>query len=35
MLQIAGQPAEQTETSLRLFASEVMPHLHKAAGVAA
>jgi alkanesulfonate monooxygenase SsuD/methylene tetrahydromethanopterin reductase-like flavin-dependent oxidoreductase (luciferase family) len=30
MLQIAGQPAEQTERSLRLFASEVMPHLHGA-----
>jgi alkanesulfonate monooxygenase SsuD/methylene tetrahydromethanopterin reductase-like flavin-dependent oxidoreductase (luciferase family) len=27
MMQIATQPAEQTEKSLRLFASEVAPHL--------
>ena len=27
MLQIATQPAEQTEKSLRLFATQVMPHL--------
>ncbi len=27
MLQIATQPAEQTEKSLRLFAAEVMPYL--------
>lgn len=27
MLQIATQPAEQTEKSMRLFAAEVMPHL--------
>ncbi len=31
MLQISTQPAEQTESSLRLFASEVAPHLRKAA----
>ena len=27
MLQISTQPAEQTEKSMRLFASEVMPYL--------
>lgn len=32
MMQIATQPAEQTEKSLRLFAGEVAPHL-RAAGV--
>lgn len=31
MLQIATQPAEQTNKSMTLFATEVMPHLHKAA----
>ena len=30
MLQIGTQPAEQTDKSLRLFASEVMPYLAKA-----
>jgi hypothetical protein len=29
MMQIATQPAEQTEKSLRLFASEVAPHLRE------
>ena len=27
MLQVATQPAEQTEKSMRLFASEVLPYL--------
>lgn len=35
MLQIATQPAEQTEKSMRLFAAEVMPHLRAASGAGA
>jgi alkanesulfonate monooxygenase SsuD/methylene tetrahydromethanopterin reductase-like flavin-dependent oxidoreductase (luciferase family) len=31
MMQIATQPAEQTEKSLRLFASDVAPHLRSVA----
>lgn len=35
MMQIATQPAEQTEKSMRLFASEVMPHLRAEFGESA
>jgi hypothetical protein len=34
MLQIATQPAEQTEKSMRLFASEVAPYLRANASTA-
>jgi hypothetical protein len=35
MLQVATLPAELTEKNLRLFATEVMPHLGRAASEAA
>ncbi len=35
MMQIATQPPEQTEKSLRLFAADVAPHLRSLASAAA
>ena len=32
MMQIGSQPAEETEKSIRLFASEVMPYLRAELG---